>query len=319
MSENMTVATAIGKIILIGEHSVVYKKPAIAVPFNSAKIQTTIKKGRKGITLNSLLYNGPILKAPENIIGLTTVIKKVLKTFSKESVDLQIIVESSIPAERGMGSSAAVVAATVRALYKYFNQELDNKTLTNFVNISEKIVHGNPSGIDTAIVVEEKGLYYIKDLPLEEFEVSLDAHLIVSDTGEKGNTKFAVSKVKEFLDDNELLGIKAIDELKDLTIKAKSNILKNDPVALGLNMNRAQILLTSLGVSNNTIDNLNKVALESGALGSKLTGGGLGGCVITLCASRKQARKISKALLNNGAKNTWIMDMNSNRKDKDES
>lgn len=309
MSLNITSAKAIGKIILIGEHSVVYGQPAIAIPFPSAKIETKISKTNSKIMIDSASYKGELSKAPKSLLGLTSVIKAVLIELNKPLEGLNIEILSTIPSQRGMGSSAAVAAATIRALYKFFEVDLDQKTLSKFTNYSEKIYHGNPSGIDTAIVVEEKPLYYVKGQPLQEFQYSLDGYLIVSDTGEKGQTKFAVSKVKSFIDNNKVQGKQIVEKLGKLSILAKESISNNQVLELATIMNQAQALLRSLGVSNEAIENLVKVSLDNGALASKLTGGGLGGCVITLCANKETAQKVEKALLDNGASETWIMNM----------
>lgn len=309
MSKNNSSGSAIGKIILIGEHSVVYGQPAIAIPFPSAKIQTTIVKSDNETLLETFSYKGPLLEAPNTLLGLTSVIKEVLKGFNKNLSGFNIKIDSTIPPERGMGSSAAVASSTIRALYSFFNEELDVPTLTKLVNFSEGIVHGNPSGIDTAIVVNEKSLYYIKGEPLEQFNSSIDGYLIVADTGEKGMTKFAVSKVKKFIEANPHKGTDIIDLLGKLAKEARLVIKENNNLALGEIMNKSQNLLSELGVSNEKIEKLVKVSLDNKALGSKLTGGGLGGCIITLCANKEDALNISEALLNNGAENTWIMNM----------
>lgn len=319
MSKNYASGSAIGKIILIGEHSVVYGQPAIAIPFPSAKIQTTIVKSDNETLLDTFSYQGPLKDAPSTLLGLTSVIKEVLKSFNKDLNYFDIKIDSTIPSERGMGSSAAVASSTIRALYSFFNRELDVATLTKVVDFSERIVHGNPSGIDTAIVVNEKSLYFIKGEPLEQFDASIDGYLVVADTGEKGMTKFAVSKVKKFIDDNPHKGTDIINLLGKLTMEARVVIKENNNVALGEIMNKSQNLLNELGVSNETIDRLVKVSLDNKALGSKLTGGGLGGCIITLCANKEEALNISKVLLNNGAQNTWIMNMQNMEADSRES
>lgn len=319
MTKDNIKSSALGKIILIGEHSVVYGQPAIAIPFPSAKIQTTISKSDGKSILDTFTYKGLLIDAPKTLLGLTSVIQKVLKSFDKPLCGFNIKIESTIPAERGMGSSAAVAASTVKALYKYFEKELDVNTLTRLVDFSEKIVHGNPSGIDTAIVVNEKPLYFIKGEPLEQFNCNIDGYLIVADTGKKGMTKFAVSKVKKFIEDNPDKGPDIIQSLGKLAIDARVSITENNNVELGNIMNQGQSLLKELGVSNADIDNLVKVSLDNKALGSKLTGGGLGGCVITLSANKEDALNISEALLNSGAQNTWIMNMNNMENDFNES
>lgn len=297
---------AYGKIILIGEHSVVYGQPAIALPFFGAKIEVSIRASEVGIILDSDPYLGNLNQAPLNLKGLTLLIKKILASLNKIEANLYIKIESSLLIERGMGSSAAVAAATTKALFKYYDQELEVGVLSEFVDYLEKIVHGNPSGIDRAIVVNKKSLYYIKGEPIQSFDIDLDAYLLVADTGDKGNTKVAVSKVKDFISNNPKRGIKIIESLGDLANQAKLSIEARDVKTLGNLMNKSQSLLSELKVSNDRIDNLVNVSLESGALGSKLTGGGLGGCIISLCTSIDHAKKVELALLKSGAKKTWI-------------
>lgn len=309
MDKDISFASAIGKIILMGEHSVVYGEPAIAIPFPGAKIKTSIYESSCDTVLNCFSYNGALIEAPKKFSGLKSVIKKVVEEFDEELKGFNIDIESTIPSERGMGSSAAVAASTIRALYKYFDRQLDSDALTYLVNFSEKIVHGNPSGIDTAIVVGENPLYYIKDKPLEIFKFKLDAYLIVSDTGEKGMTKFAVSKVRKFIEDNPSRGKRVIESLGKLASDSKRIIKEEKTIELGKAMNSAQKLLKEAGVSNDAIDSLVRVSCDNGALGAKLTGGGLGGCVITLCNNKKEAINISKSLLNSGAKDVWISNL----------
>ncbi|MCF6462542.1 mevalonate kinase [Clostridium sp. Cult1] len=309
MENKTTIGTAIGKIILIGEHAVVYGQPALAIPFPETKIQTIINRKKGPITLDCFFYKGLFHNAPERLSGLTTIIKEIVNSFNEELEDFDIKIISSIPPERGMGSSAAVAVATVRALYDFFDKPLIDQDLLKWSNISEKIVHGNPSGIDTAIIIGETPLYYIKGKAFVPFPFKLDAYLIVADTGELGQTQAAVASVKKLIEFNPKEGENIIKQLGILTDNAKTSIKINDIVSLGKTMSKAHTLLDKLDVSNETLNYLVSVAVENGALGAKLTGGGRGGCMIALAATQQQARFISSKLLCNGAKDTWIYNM----------
>lgn len=307
--ENTAIGTAIGKIILIGEHSVVYGQPAIAIPFTKTSVKTIISSGNGPVKLDCFYHKGSIFTAPKELLGLTTVIKEVINSFNEKLEDFNIKIESSIPPERGMGSSAAVAAATVRALFKFFNQELKKEELIKWTNISEKIVHGNPSGIDTALVVDERPLYFIKDKPLIPFIFRLKAYLIVADTGKPSKTQKAVANVRDFINTRPREGKEIINNLGLLTKEARSLIVKEGLEKLGQVMTKAHKLLDQLGISNRDLNNLVSTALDNQALGAKLTGGGQGGCMIALASTKDQAMGLANKLMESGAKNTWIYNM----------
>lgn len=294
-----------GKIILMGEHSVVYGEPAIAIPFPATHIHATITPIEGPVQLDCVYYQGDLASAPQHLENLIAVVESTVNELKQEFNNFKLTIESTIPVERGMGSSAAVAIATVRAVFNYFSVPLTDDKLLTLANISETIAHGNPSGLDAAMTSGRHPLYYIKGKPFVPFKVSLSAYLIVADTGLKGQTRDAVASIAQLNKENTESTMDAIHGLGDLARQAKFAIESANPVKLGLVMNEAHETLSSLGVSNERLNHLVSTARTNGSLGAKLTGGGRGGCMIALAADKDTATRISNALVDAGAVNTW--------------
>lgn len=305
-ANNQAIGEATGKIILMGEHAVVYGEPSLAIPFPAANIQTTVTPSSGPITLHCVYHNGLLSEAPNHLANLVSVVKVSLEALNKDAKDFSLHIESTIPPERGMGSSAAVAVATVRALFNYFEEPLTHELLLELVNVSEVIAHGNPSGLDAAMTSGQKPLYYVKGQPFIPFELNLDAYLVVGDTGIKGQTKEAVGSIAELMKTKPEETMQDIHQLGDLAKDAKAAIEENDSETLGKDMQQAHQLLAKLGVSNNQLNHLVATAMETGALGAKLTGGGRGGCMISLAATETAAKEIAGALTKAGTENTWV-------------
>ncbi|EOL47727.1 mevalonate kinase [Enterococcus caccae] len=303
---------ASGKIILMGEHSVVYGEPAIAFPFQETFISTTVEPSIT-MTLYCHYFSGNLADVPVQLKSIKEVVNQTLIALHQENTTLKITITSTIPAERGMGSSAAAAVSIVRALFDYFDVSCTQDVLLPLVNRAEKIAHGNPSGIDAAATSGNDSLFFIKGHPLESFPMNVsNAFLIVADTGIKGQTRAAVSDVAMLFEQDKSNISQHITALGQLTKLAKQAILADDVHTLGHVMNQAQGELKALSVSNEQLDHLVKTARENGAIGAKLTGGGRGGCMISLADSKEQAEKIAASLKNNGAVATWIQSLGVN-------
>ncbi|GLB46840.1 mevalonate kinase [Philodulcilactobacillus myokoensis] len=308
---NYSTGTSHAKIILIGEHSAVYKKPSIVLPLFSLKMEAKITPIQNGQTIHSRYYNGNLSDAPKNLLGIKALVYNLLKKFNQSNANFDLQIKSNIPSECGMGSSAASSIAVTKALHNYFNYPLNRSLLLSESNIEEKITHGNPSGMDAAAASSEAPIWFIKGKSVQQVPFNIHGSLIIAYTGIQSQTNQAVSLVhKRLIDSSHHAQIKsAINQLGQIAIDAKQNLQTGSIKNIGHNMDDAQKQLTTLGVSIKAIDNLIQTGKKAGALGAKLTGSGLGGCVIMI-AFKKDAKHIAQALKFAGATKTWIQNFN---------
>jgi len=295
------------KIILIGDHSVVYNQPAIALPLPAIKTTVSIaKRANHQQLFSSRYFSGSISEMPLDLTGNATLIKALLERFNAQDTGFELNIESDLPAERGMGSSAAAAVAITRAIYHFFDHSLSKKQLIDDANIAEHITHGNPSGIDVATTSSRNPVWFLHNQGSSELNLNLSGALVVADTGIQGQTSEAVNLVAEARRTDFDQTNAYIEKLGRLTTFARIAIEDNNLISLGDSLNEAQRLLVKLNVSHPKIDQLVKVALNNGALGAKLTGGGMGGCMICLADSVSSAVNLQSVLSNAGAINTWI-------------
>lgn len=293
------------KIILIGEHSVVYGQPAIAMPVPVVRAVTRTMHCPGPLRLECAFHHGILSNGDDNIAGLKKMIPAVLRALKQPEGGLMISIKSRIPEERGMGSSAAVAISVVRSLFHYFNTPLDRHRLLSLVEISEKCCHGNPSGIDAAAASSAHPIFFMKEKGTEWIHNTLHATLVIADTGLKGQTLHAVASLKKRLKQSVHLQGK-IEQLGVLTSLARKTLETAKEEALGPILLDAHLILRELGVSHATLDHLVDTAMANGAMGAKLTGGGCGGCIIALVKDAERASHLAKKLVSAGAHNTWI-------------
>jgi len=295
-----------GKLILIGEHAVVYGQPAIAVPFDCLKVTAEILPTDGPLSIDCRFYSGPVQDAPDLLKGIVQCAEETIRKLDGEPFGIMIRLTSDLPLGRGLGSSAAVACAIVRGLYRYFGKVASHDALMALVNISEVFAHGTPSGLDAEAVASEHAIWFRKGEKPLPIPVAAPMTLVVADSGLKGDTFEAVKSVKTRLQSAPERMHQSFSKLGVLAEEARRALSDGAIAPLGRIFNEAQDELANIGVSHEKLDHLIKAAREAGALGAKLTGSGKGGCLFALARDVLEAKKIRAALLEAGACDAWL-------------
>src|SRR5918996_3334349 len=179
-------SSAPGKIILFGEHAVVFGRPALAVPVTQVHADVEVLDAdRAGIWLDAPEIN---LQAELNTLPSDHPIAAIIHNFLFLSrvtpfPHLDIKITSTIPVASGLGSGAAVTVALTRALSSHFNHSMKDDEINAFAYEFEKLYHGTPSGIDNTVVTYAQPVYFIKGQPIEIFTVGQPFTILIADTG----------------------------------------------------------------------------------------------------------------------------------------
>jgi len=287
------VSSAPAKIILFGEHFVVYNNPAIVAAINKrvhVDTQTNnssrinIKSGDHSICLVSKDHEDLDLirdKHTSFLFPIFKCISYVLSEKNKSDIGIDLNIESQIPYGEGLGSSAATCVATIAALYSLFSYSNRNQ-IYETAKLMEQNIHKNSSGVDCYVCTFGGITSYHPDMGFSNIGPKKKFKLLVGTTGLKHSTGEVVSQVKEFREKNSSQ-FKDLSQSANLIYKiAINSMLEGNELELGRMFTENHKLLSTLGVSHPEIEKMIDVCLDSGALGAKLTGAGKGGAIIAL-------------------------------------
>lgn len=303
--------SAPGKIILCGEHAVVYGKPAIALPVFNVKTKCNIIARPSAPTDETLIIAPNIgLKCHFGCLVEThpirTTIRLVLEHLKIDHLPVcEIQIHSTLPTAAGLGSSASTSVALIRALSAFLGHPFDNEVANQIAFEIEKIHHGTPSGIDNTVITFEKPLFFIKNKPIEFLQLCKPLTLIIADSGIKSATVKVVQQVKELHKANPQKYDGLFDQIEMISLSIKQHLESGKIKSVGELLSRNQDILREMGVSSPKLDRLVTSAVEHGALGAKLSGGGQGGNMIAL-VEPENAESIAAVLKSEGAVNTII-------------
>lgn len=302
-------ASAPAKVILTGEHFVVYGEPAIVMAINRLVHVSVEEASSDAITISSTLGVAGSFKPAgflhlvgdletEKILNPIYIAAKSVLSFLGKRCGLNIKVDSQIPSSVGLGSSGAVAVATVAAVGALFKADLSKEEIVRLPYEAEKYVHVKPSGIDQMICTYGGVIMYSKDKAISRLSVKTDIPLVIGNTGMQRITGNLVSAVKAKRDTFPMLMDQIIKSGGRVSVEAAESLQNGDLNRLGELMNINHGLLSAIGVSTESLDRLVNAARNAQALGAKLTGAGGGGCMIALSSPGNEdviASAINKA------------------------
>jgi mevalonate kinase len=324
-----TSASAVAKLILCGEHAVVYGRPAIALPLVGIHARADVADGPRG---SGIIVHARDLRRRWHVADdasgpVSQLITSVLSYFYNQAIpapDLGITISSTIPIASGMGSGAAVATAIVRALAAHLGRELTPAEVSALVYASEQRFHGTPSGIDNTVIAYEQPIWFqrtgirdwrlgigdeLSQSPISNLQsptikpivIAAPFTLLIADTGVRSATRLPVGEVRRRWQADPARYDALFDQISAVVIQVREVLEQGDIPALGPLLSQNHTLLQQIGVSSPQLDALVVAAQAAGALGAKLSGAGWGGVMLALVVPDTRVQ-VAAALAQAGAK-----------------
>ncbi|TRO48509.1 mevalonate kinase [Candidatus Bathyarchaeota archaeon] len=294
-----------GKVILFGEHFVVYGIPGIVSAVDSTADAEVIKndkiikvhddrKGSKGYAEK---------KKFQQLESIKRMLKKM--NLSLENQGLNIWLGGSLPGFSGLGASAASSVAIARAIAQEFHLSFSNQEINDIAYEAEKAYAGNPSGIDNTAATFGGLLWFQKNLKggpnkIESLSIEKPVEIIIGSTGIVANTKEMVKGVAKRKTRYPEKYDSIFNQAQILAQEARTAIKNFDLLEVGSLMDMNHSLLKEIKVSCKELDYLVDLAKKNGAFGAKLTGGGGGGCMTALTPGKELQEKVAKKIEKQG-------------------
>jgi hydroxymethylglutaryl-CoA reductase len=281
-------ATAAGKVILFGEHAAVYGRHALALPIDNA-VEAVASRSSSLTTLTITDWGLSLTVDAGKAEGLDGAVNLIRRELGVGEQQLDIKVRSHLPRGVGLGSSAAIAVAMVRAIARCIDVELDDARVNAIAFECEKLAHGTPSGIDNTLSCFGQPLLFRKngDTEMETLELQERPPLVVAISHEAGLTREVVASVRQRYEANAAHYEQIFDQIDSISRQGAAALQTVDYETLGQLMNICQGLLNAIEVSTPELEQMIGIARSAGAIGAKLTGAGGGGSIVALCPGKE--------------------------------
>lgn len=295
-------SSACGKVILLGEHAVVYGRPALALPIPLA-VEAVAKEGGDGINLVIPRWGLEQKVRASSAQGLQGILYEVLEKLHLANENMTIEVIPHVPRAMGLGGSSALAVAIIRALDDTYRLNLKSQTINELAFECEKAAHSTPSGIDNTIATYGAPLLYRREMTdddelgnarFEELRLSEAVPLVIGITGKESLTANTVARVRKAWETHQKRYDGIFDQIAALTNAGVDALRDAHFQELGELMNLCQGYLNALQLSTPELEELVHIARANGAVGAKLTGGGGGGSMVALCPDEQD--KVANAM-----------------------
>ena len=261
------VASAPAKVILFGEHFVVYGEPSIVLAIDRrACVSVDLREDKRvymrsanlgyaGFFENGIfrIEQGDVKEAKLKFEAIRLAVQKVMR-MRGEDVGLNVEIDSAVPVAAGLGSSAAVIAAATAAVGSLLGAELSKEDVFRITCETEKVVHGTTSGVDPAISTFGGALLFQTDTGFKPLEIKADIPLVVGDTGVQRLTRIQVEKVRTMMENYPSLFEPLRKVAREIVLRAIDAFKENDMGTVGELMNINHALLYGMGVSDESLE-----------------------------------------------------------------